>query len=250
MQHLVPKQLLLEFMTSFIGYGNLSSPNWFIGKEEGGDTRLEENLQRILVWERMGKSLTVDTNDYHRALGFSEKELQKIQPTYTKLIQILLEIDGRNSISTEARRHFQRNFFGRSTSNHCAIELMPMASRSTGLWLWKDIFNAYFKIKNRKEYFDLIAPQRKQLLKKLIAQYQPKLVHFYSTQADYLPHWHEISGSSEFSTESLSAKFNFQWKKVNKTLFVITPHPTAHGLTVNDFPKIGQFIKKQLGVNS
>jgi len=102
----ISKELLSEFMSSFFGYGNLSSPYWFIGKEEGGGASLEENFQRILVWEKLGKSSTVDSIQYHQTLGFSESELQKIQPTWTKLIQVLLELEGKNSLDKELRRSY------------------------------------------------------------------------------------------------------------------------------------------------
>lgn len=233
-------------MSDFFGYGNLASPYWFIGKEEGGGASLEENFQRILVWEKLGKSLTVDSIQYHQALGFTEKDLQKIQPTWTKLIQVLLELEEKDSLDKELRRHYQRHVLGRVASNHCVIELMPMASRSTGLWLWKDIFTEYFGLKNRRDYFAKIVPQRKQLIKELIAKHQPKLVLFYSTQVDYLPHWREISSVADFSSKKLSDKFTFYWKKTPSTLYVITPHPTAHGLTVNDFQSIGRFIRENL----
>lgn len=233
-------------MSSFFGYGNLSSPYWFIGKEEGGGASLEENFQRILVWEKLGKPSTVDSIQYHQTLGFSESELQKIQPTWTKLIQVLLELEGKNSLDKELRRSYQRHLLGRTDSDHCVIELMPMASRSTGLWLWKEIFNEYFNLKNRRDYFSKIVPQRRQSIKELIAQHKPKLVMFYSTQLDYLPHWREISSVPDFTSEKLSEKFSFYWKKTPDTLYVITPHPTAHGLTVNDFQSIGRFIRQTL----
>jgi hypothetical protein len=241
----VSKQLLSEFMHTFFGYGNMSSPYWFIGKEEGGGVNLEENFKRVLIWEKMGKLTTVDSIEYHQALGFSERELQKIQPTWTKLIQILLELEEQNSLDTEARRQYQRHQLGRRNSNHCTVELMPMASRSTGLWLWKDIFKDYFGITNRKDYFKEVVQQRMQSLNNMIIKYKPKLVLFYSTQADYIPHWKEIAGDADFKTEILSDKFSFHWTKNGNTMFVITPHPTAHGITANDFPTIGKFIKSR-----
>lgn len=165
MPYPVSKQLLSEFMTSFFGYGNLSSPYWFIGKEEGGGSTLEENFQRILTWERMGKLTTVDTIEYHQTLGFSDQQLSTIQPTWTKLIQILLELDVKESLDKEVRRQYQRHLLGRKNANHCTLELMPMASRSTGLWLWQEIFNDYFEMPSRKEYFSNVVQQRKTVLK-------------------------------------------------------------------------------------
>lgn len=246
MSYPISQDLLSDFMATFFGYGNLSSPYWFIGKEEGGGATLEENYSRILVWENVGRPTTVDNVEYHQLLGFSELKLQTIQPTWTKLIQVLLELEGKDSVDKEIRREYQRHQLGRRDSNHCTLELMPMASRSTGLWLWRDIFNEYFRLPGRREYFEKIVDPRKTTLKDLVAKYTPKLVLFYSTQANYLPHWHDIIGESDLQSEKFSEKFSLYWIKRGETLFVITPHPTAHGLTVYDFPKIGQFIKAKL----
>lgn len=76
-------------MSSFFGYGNLSSPYWFIGKEEGGGASLEENFQRILVWEKLGKSSTVDSIQYHQTLGFSESELLLWIPRLMLLLNVI-----------------------------------------------------------------------------------------------------------------------------------------------------------------
>src|SRR5690606_25592594 len=98
---------------------------WFIGKEEGGGTTLEENYNRIKTWESLGKTTTVDNIEYHHKLGFGEELLTKIQPTWTKLIQVILEIEGEESIDKEIRRQFQRHKLGRIDGNNCCVELMP-----------------------------------------------------------------------------------------------------------------------------
>lgn len=126
----ISKELLSEFMEDFYGYGNLDSPYWFIGKEEGGGKDIEENYRRVKTWESMGKNTTVDMIDYHVKLGFSERDLNKIQKTWTQLVQILLKIERRPS-EKEDRRQYQRHSLGRLSGNNCELELMPLASRST-----------------------------------------------------------------------------------------------------------------------
>lgn len=86
----ISKPLLLDFMENFFGYGNLKAPYWFIGKEEGGGKKMEENFRRILLWEKLGKNPTVDLKKYHYDLGFNDHQLTRIQPTWTKLVQIIL----------------------------------------------------------------------------------------------------------------------------------------------------------------
>jgi len=242
----ISKQLLSEFMNDFYGYGNLSSPYWFIGKEEGGGITIEENYKRIAAWEMSGKTTTVDIIDYHKSLGFTEKQLTSIQPTWTKLIQVLLEIEGSDPISKETRRQYQRYNLGKFDSNNCCLELMPMASRSTGLWLWKQLFVNYFDYKDRKEYFEAVAPLRREKLQHLIDKHRPKVVLFYSSQTNYIEEWSKISRIDDWKWIKVNNYFKYGWGKSKDTLFVITPHPTSHGLTVDDFPQVGAFIRKSL----
>ncbi len=242
----ISKQLLTGFMENFFGYGNLNSPYWFIGKEEGGGKELEENFRRIQTWKDLGRTSTVDMIEYHQKLGFTERQLSSIQPTWTKLAQILLELNEKPSEGKEDRRSYQRNLMGRINSNHCLLELMPMASRSTSLWLWKDVFEKYFNFADRNRYFAEISPNRRESLTRLIKQYKPNLVVFYSSQSDYIEQWNAISGVSNWNWEVMCDHFKFGWQEFEGTLFIITPHPTSHGLTNNDFPTVGKFIRSKL----
>jgi hypothetical protein len=244
-QYPISKDLLSAFMSNFCGYGNLHSPYWFIGKEEGGGATLEENFQRVLAWESMGKTTTVDSMDYHLKLGYTDREMTRIQPTWTKLIQILLTLDGKGA-SKEERRDFQRHKLGRADSNHCLLELMPMASRSTSLWLCQSIFHDYYGYTDRKSYFSAVAPQRRRKLKSLIEEYAPKLVVFYSSQANYIAEWSLISGVITWNWQTANNHFKYGWAHQGNTLYMITPHPTSHGLTTEDFPLVGEFIKNYL----
>lgn len=239
------KELLSDFMNNFFGYGNLNSPYWFIGKEEGGGKNLDENFRRIHAWEYFGKPTTVDLIDYHLKLGFTDKQLNNIQSTWTKLIQILLSIEGKEETKKE-RRFYQRNHLGRLNGNNCCLELMPMASRSTGLWLWEKIFQEYYQINDRKEYFSSIVPNRIKRLKELIKKYNPELIVFYSTQNDYIQKWNDIVDVRDWQWVQLTKFMKYGWFKRDSSLYVITTHPTMKGITNKDFPEVGKFIKQIL----
>ncbi len=206
---------------------------------------MDENFRRIHTWEYFGKSTTVDLIDYHLKLGFTDKQLNNIQSTWTKLIQILLSMESKEG-TKEERRFYQRNSLGRLLGNNCVLELMPMASRSTGLWLWEKIFQEYYQVNNRKEYFSSIVPNRIKRLKELIKKYNPKLIVFYSTQNDYIQKWSEIAGTLKWQWTQLTKYMKYGWTKNNSTLYVITTHPTMKGVSNDDFPEVGRLIKNIL----
>jgi hypothetical protein len=243
-ENIISKQLLSAFIDTFFGYGNLDAPYWFVGKEEGGGKDLVENFRRVLTWEALGKGMTVDSIDNHQRLGFSEHQLTRIQPTWTKLIQILLVLEGKDPLSKDLRREYQRHRLGRLSGDNCCVELMPMASRSTSLWLWHEIFLKHFGYKDRNDYFSQVCPNRRARLKELISMHKPKVVVFYSSQQNYISEWSLISGVDKWNWINISQAFKYGWAEKDGTLFIITPHPTMHGIKNTDFPVVGEFIKK------
>lgn len=238
----VDKKLLNEFMRGFFGYGNLNAPYWFIGKEEGGGKDLEENFRRIHTWKTLGKTITVDMIDYHFKLGFTAEQLNNIQSTWTKLTQALIAMEGKEG-TKEERRFYQRHKLGRLDGDNCCLELMPMASRSTGKWLWESIFKDYYQINDRKEYMNVIAPMRIVRLQELIGRYKPKLVVLYSSQADYIRYWEKITNIENWQWIQVTKVMKYGWYKHENQLFVIVTHPTTPGITNKDYPVVGAFIR-------
>lgn len=242
----IAKELLSDFMEGFYGYGNLDSPYWFIGKEEGGGKEIEENYRRVKTWESFGKNPTVDMIDYHLKLGFPEHSLNSLQSTWNKLIQILLEIEQKPG-EKEDRRKYQRHQLGRLSGNNCELELMPLASRSTtGNWQWEEIMNDYFQISERDQYFSEVVPKRILGLKKLVSKHNPKLVVCYSTDKSYIEKWSEIVGSDGWNWVPVSRVMKYGWIKKDARLYVVTTHPTMKGMTNNEFPEVGKFIRANL----
>lgn len=230
-----------SFVENYFGYGNPNSHYWFIGKEEGGGTTIEENLARIEMWQKMGSTTTVDTYKYHTALGMDDYEFSRIQPTYTRLIQIQLNLEGKPD-DKESRRDYQLHHFGRSDSNQALLELMPLASRSVGLWLWQDIVQEQLGYKSRQEYWENVMPRRISKLQELIKQYQPRLVMFYSTQGEYIKAWSQIAGNSNWEWTQISKYMKCGIQKVGNTLFAITTHPTMKGIKGSDFRDVSNLI--------
>ncbi len=236
---------LRAFVNDYFGYGNLNSPYWFIGKEEGGSVTLAENNLRVAKWVEMGSPITLDTYVYHKSLGVSDYEFSRIQPTYTKIIQILLHLDGSGS-DIDVRRAFQAGKLGRVDANHALLELMPLASRSTGLWLWKEQVSKALNLHTRKQYWETIMPKRIVALKDLIAKHKPKLVLFYSTQTDYIRAWSQITGIDDWEWHKISPYMKYGLQQVGNTLYVITTHPTMKGIKGRDFAEVAEKIQSLL----
>lgn len=125
-------QLLHTFMHGFYGYGNYQADYWFVGMEEGGGDTVQEINQRLTVWDQRGRREVEDVAEYHLALGIIHPfvEKAKLQPTWAKLIRVLLSIEGLSPTKEEVRR-YQQQQWARSNGNVCLLELLPLPSPST-----------------------------------------------------------------------------------------------------------------------
>jgi len=107
--------LLNEFAHGFYGYGNYSGDFWFIGTEEGGGNSFAEIAKRLSIWAKRGKREIEDVAEYHVEIGMTHffNDSPKLQPTWNKLIRILLSHDNQVP-TTEQVREYQRTVLGRS----------------------------------------------------------------------------------------------------------------------------------------
>jgi len=236
--------IVTEYMEKFYGYGNLASPYWFIGKEEGGGKTIGENIKRMEIWADSGKTTTVDIIDYHRKLGFTDKSLHHLQPTWVKVAQVLQILD-HGAVEYGAMRGYLFSRFGRSHGDHALLELMPLASRSTSYWKYAKLTDIP-ELADRKIYMRTVAPRRIARLQKFIGTYHPKLVLFYSSSPDYIDYWSQIVGDKQWTWVSLIPKHKTGYIKKNGTLFFITPHPTGFGINKISFETVGHAIKRLL----
>ena len=228
--------LIQKRLKNFWGYGNLKGPVWFIGMEEGlGDSEGLPFERFISTDGKVVVDITSNTSADHQALF---KEGAKTQPTWRPLIFILLyQRFGRVPTLAEIR-DYQINHFGRTTSAHAILELMPLPAKSTKKadWIYQDV--PLIGLTHREEYLATYLPDRVQALKLLIEKHQPKLVLFYSRS--YLNDWQSIIPKK--LKEVIPDKLHMV--KVDKTIYAVTPHPTSRGLSTDNWEQITKRLTK------
>jgi hypothetical protein len=235
MTELFDDQLLSEFVQNFYGYGNFSGQFWFIGMEEGGGNSFVEINTRLTAWANRGRSELEDVAEYHKDIGVMDwfNEKPKLQPTWNKLIRILLSSSGETP-TTEQVREYQKTLLGRLTGDTCLLELLPLPSPSMGQWLYAQYSRLPY-LRDRETYRQECIESRIVHLQDRVDQYQPKAVIFYSLS--YQEYWRKIA---RVDFHQNSEKIHFGCNA--STLFVMTKHPAAQGVTSEYFYQIGQLI--------
>lgn len=184
----------------------------------------------------------IDLQDGMKAIKDHMKWFQShppIQRTWGKLISILLVLGSDNPVDREKVREYQRTHLGRSDSNHCLLELMPLPSCSTKEQDWRYGQFGINYLSSRDSYLEHVLPQRISALKKLIEEHCPNRVIFYSM--GYMSAWQTVAGG-EFSTFTEDRRV-FHLHSGEADYFVI-PHPVAHGMSNQDWLDIGYIIKE------
>lgn len=75
--------------------------------------------------------------------------------------------------------------------------------------------------------------------------HNPKVVVFYSSDKEYLGYWQEIA-ETDFLKEAKIVhhkKHTARIKKMANTIYVVTPHPTAFGISNKFWIELGSIIK-------
>lgn len=230
-------QLLLAFISGFYGYGNYRAKYWFVGMEERGGELQKDIVQRLNAWDRRGRNELEDVVDYHREIGITHhfSEHAVLQPTWNKIIRVLLSIEGREPTTADIK-DYQKNQLARTNGKSCLIELLPLPSPKANLWLHYSKYSRLPFLKSRDDYVEHVKPQRIEHLKRRIDEYRPKTIVFYSK--GYEKDWREIAGVEFKLTEPDDVEVG----KSKETLFIITKHPVTTGVTNAYFHKIGQMI--------
>lgn len=159
------------------------------------------------------------------------------QSTYRKLIYLLLYLRSGKEPSLEDIREYQIHQFGRKSSDHAVLELMPLPCKSIRKADW--IYSAFGieGLSSRKEYLATYKPMRVERLRTLIQKHKPKLVIFYSRI--YGVDWQFVA--VEPFTEVIPGKLSIA--KDDGTVYIIVPHSTAHGHSNADWRDIAEGIK-------
>ena len=233
---LLDDERLEAFATHFYGYGNYTGKYWFVGMEEGGGDSFQEIEKRLAIWSQRGGCELEDVAEYHIALGITYPfaPTAKLQPTWSKLIRVLLSAEGYSALKEDVRA-YQRHYLGRKSGESCLLELLPLPSPSTSDWLYAQYSQLKY-LTDRETYRHYFMPKRIRHIKERIRQYKPKAVIFYSFS--YRSYWAEIA-----ETELQAKDYGeFYLGKDSGVVFVTMKHPAATGVTSEYFQNIGKAV--------
>ncbi|SHE91996.1 hypothetical protein SAMN04487965_0949 [Microbulbifer donghaiensis] len=240
----VNDQQIEQFMQTFLGYGNLESDFWFIGMEEGGGNTVEEIQARLSYWIEGGCKVVEDVAEYHQkfGMGYFFDESPKNQPTWNKLIRIILALE-QQPLSLNCVKAFQKDRLARQGGDNCLLELFPLPSPSVGHWLYSEV-SALDYLASRDRYKAHLQELRIELLREKIAKYKPKLVVFYGNNPEYRQYWGKIA-DCELTGIEIEGRPAF--KAFNgETLYLVVSHPVATGITNDYFHRIGDLARTHL----
>lgn len=228
--------LLEHFMSTFYGSGNYSGDYWFIGMEEGGGNNFEQVTKRINAWQELGETELVDIYQFHLKIGYAEYFMDPVrsQKTWIQQARILLSSKGLPS-SKDDVRIYQRDQIGRKTGETCLLELLPLPSPSLKIWNY-NLWSSLPFLKDRNSYRDFCLPWRIEHIRLRIKEYRPKVVVFMGQV--YSTYWYAIVGhSANFVDQG-----GFSVDISDGTIYIITNHPAAFGVTNVFFQSIGVFL--------
>lgn len=237
-QYFFNDELLKERVDAFYGYGNYEGHYWFIGMEERGED-FQDIEKRINIWSNRGKCEIDDVAEYHIDM---ETWDARIQPTWNKLIRIVLSAKGTGNIDIEDVRQYQINELARKYKETCLLELLPLPSPSLKHWVYGEYSKLTF-LSNRDIYENYCLEKRINHISQRIKEHQPKTVVFYGI--GFESYWRRITEKItdiEFSPTSEG----FLICQNSQTVFVIAKHPVARGVTSEYFHNIGRLIAAKI----
>jgi len=226
------KALIRERIKNFWGYGNLNSPYWFIGMEEGCSDDLS------LLQARFQETAGQNTCDIYEDMQMEPSHTAwfedgaQIQSTYRRLIEMMIYAETNTFPDKEEIRAFQIDKLGRKNSNNALLELMPLPSKSVAKKDWLYTESGIDGLSSRKNYLEKYKSERVDALRKLIQKHKPKYVICYSLS--YQEDWQQLTDAPFIEVNPRLLYL----ARDSDTTFAITPHSVAQGLSNKDWQMI------------
>jgi hypothetical protein len=215
--------LELEMARGNYGYGRWDAPYWFIGPEQGkGNDELDDNAQRALAWQRLGKGEVCDCLEFHSQISDLSwhSRRPKLQRTWRPLI-LLLKAYLNEPSDIEDLRAYQRDRWGRvKLGETCVIELSGLAARSLRVDVDRESFRQ----------------ERVEILRQRMLDSKPVFVVMYGVNER--PSWEKIAGGPLVRDGVV---------KVGSTMIAFAPHPQDHGRRNVDWTNLGEMLRKEKG---
>lgn len=220
--------MLQSYIDTFLGYGSPTAKHWFVGMEEGGVDSVAGLMTRVRAWHARGARPLEDLVEYHHAINESRffKPPYPLQRTWAGLLRFEAAFAGL-PVDTDSIRLRQHSALARDGSNSVLAELMPLPAKNTAMWPYAELAAQHTALQNRERYVKEIMPTRIDLLRSAIQRANPEFVLFYGSS--YLEHWRSIAGVA--FTESMQAGQRSWVGRKGDTVYLVAPHPVAHGVT-------------------
>ena len=244
---MIDPRLALEFIDHFTHYGNDRAAFWFIGPEEAGVKSIADFSQRLTAWNSLKRSPAVDIADYHRLLrhdDFFKGQTPKTQPTWRRLIMLLLAAKGEEATLEQVRR-YQRDRWGRSADETRSMELYTLPAADRSAWVYGHLADLpgleFLATRSTCEARCTNLRVEKLRLELAGAIPAPKAVVFYGTQQ--MTQWERIAGATIDQRMQSGARFG----QSGATTFVVTMHPAWRDRAGSNNNEFWRQTGKELG---
>jgi hypothetical protein len=218
------------FIKTFVGYGNLQAPLWFLGMEEGGGRDVAELRLRVSTWDERGRRATEDLAGFHRAIGVTKyfvEDRPTLQQTWCALMKALQAWRG-GPTDLATLRNIQAKEFGSNDGPAALLELLPLPAQSIDSWPYQQLSTGAPQLASRSSYVDQVLPMRVQLLSQLVRRYRPTAVVCYGL--GYTKHWDSIFKVALESAVVEGRRCLSGW--LERTHVLVTPHPARANSTL------------------
>lgn len=222
-------EALDQFIDSFLGYGNLQAPLWFVGMEEGGGQSLAELSDRLRAWDQRGRQPCEDLAGYHRAIGvtqFFDLPHPKLQTTWCALMKALQAWrGGASDLST--LRTLQASELGTLGGPVALLELLPLPAPRVDAWPYRELAEQRPYLADRSRYVAHLLPRRIERLRAAVRLARPQAVVCYGM--GYASHWETVSGGA-LSFRTIGGR-RCLFGSIARTQFLVVPHPSRANAT-------------------
>jgi hypothetical protein len=224
-------------LLSFIGYGRLDTPVWFLGMEEGtGGCSLEELAHNLharagfrSVMDLREACLLMRFNDEPMDVACLPKSPSSVWLWAANLIEAVLERSP--LLRPAAKLDYVRNCLGREFADTLLAELFPLPAASTNNWPYTGWFST------RDDYRREVVTQRVALLHSLLDRHQPRFVFAYGAghRGTYHERYKQLFNETIWALHE-GEKQKFQVARFRNTRVALIPFP-GHGRFGMDIAK-------------
>lgn len=236
---MIERELLLDYVSRFFGYGTLTAKYWFVGLEEGGDDDLGLLEKRLTVWNDNGRPAVIDLQTMMRKLGDDDwfGPQARLQRTWRALIRTRFAAEGEQPSLADIKS-YQRESLARADGDTALLELLPLPARSRRSgepWPYAGL--GIPSLATREDYRSAFEKVRRRRLVGLIEAKHPRVVITYGdVQA-----WRDCLGAHD----PLNSK---AWTgQCGTTTIMCTHHPEGARANAH-WSFLGQALKERSAV--